>query len=379
MKYNKLEKMNKEISMLGLGCMRLPEKEDQTIDIEATKEMVKYAFENGLNYVDTAYFYHKGQSESAMGEVLSDYDRESFYLSTKMPLWMADTEDDVERIFLDQLDRLQTDYIDFYFMHAMNSKRIQQMKDWNVIEKLEKWKAEGKIKHIGFSFHGKYEEFIELLDFYDWEFSLIQLNYIDTDHQQGLQGLFDLEERGIPAFIMEPLKGGNLANFSEDIEVHLKEKEPNKSIASWAVRWLGSFDNVKVVLSGMSSLDNMKDNVDTCTDFKPLDQEESLLVDKVAKEIKSRLEIDCTGCNYCLPCPFNVNIPKAFNTYNDYRMYGREKYLDWAYGLLIRDKNGPEFCTECGICLDKCPQSLDIPELLKKVETINPRKENGGV
>jgi len=372
LKYNKLEKMNKEISMLGLGCMRLPVNEDDTIDINATKEMVKYAFDNGMNYIDTAYFYHKGQSETAMGEVLKDYDRESYYLSTKMPLWMAKEESDIEMIFNDQLNKLQTDYIDFYFMHAMNAKRIKQMIEWNVIEKLERWKQEGKIKHIGFSFHGKYEEFIELLDFYDWEFSLIQLNYIDTDHQQGIEGLFELERRGIPAFIMEPIKGGNLAGFSDDIEVHFKNKEPNMSIASWAIRWLGTFNNVKLVLSGMSSLDNMKDNIATCTDFKPLTDEENQLVDQVAKEIKSRLEIDCTGCNYCLPCPFNVNIPKSFSTYNDYRMYGRDNYLDWAYGLLIRDKNGPEVCVNCGVCLDKCPQNLDIPALLEKVGTINP-------
>ncbi len=374
MKYNKLEKMNKDISMLGLGCMRLPQTEEKTIDVEATKEMVKYAFDNGLNYVDTAYFYHGGESEKVMGEVLSDYDRSSFYLSTKMPLWMADTESDIERIFLDQLSKLKTDYIDFYFMHALNSKRIAKMKEWKVMEKLQRWKDEGKIKHIGFSFHGKYEEFIEILDFYDWEFSLIQLNYIDTDHQQGLKGLFDLEERNIPAFIMEPLKGGNLAAFNPDIEKIFTDYDDSVSVASWAVKWLGSFDNVKVVLSGMSSLSNMEDNIKTCRDFVKMTEEEMQLVQKVAKEIKSRLEIDCTGCNYCLPCPYNVNIPKAFNTYNDYRMYGRDQYLSWAYGLLIRDKNGPEYCVDCGVCIDKCPQKLDIPELLKKVGTINPTK-----
>lgn len=374
MKESKLENISKEVSLLGLGCMRLPLLESGEVDKEHVHKMVDYAFKNGLNYVDTAYFYHGGESESVMGEVLSNYERSSYYLSTKLPLWVCDGPEDVDKVFFNQLEKLQTDYIDFYFMHAMNAKRVKKMQDWGVLDKLIKWKEEGKIKHIGFSFHGSYEDFQVVMNAYDWEVALIQLNYIDANHQQGLQGLYDLEAKGIPAFIMEPVKGGNLAGFADDIEKYFYDERPNDSITSWALRWLGSLDNVKVILSGMSSLENMEDNINTCTDFEPLTEKEGEIVEVVAKAIKSRLEIDCTGCNYCLPCPFNVNIPKSFNTYNDYRMYQKDRYLDWAYGLLLRDKNGPEVCTECGICIDKCPQELDIPELLEKVASINPRR-----
>ncbi len=374
MQYRKIEKLNKEVSLLGLGSMRLPILSDNEIDENEVVKMVEYAMENGVNYYDHAWFYHNYKSETLMGKVLSKYKRDSFYIADKMPLWECKCEDDIEKLFLQQLKNLKTDYIDFYLVHSMNKGRIDKVKEWKVMEKLEKWRDEGKIHHIGFSYHDDLETFPKVVEMYDWDFALIQLNYLDVYHQQGIAGYELLKSKNIPAFIMEPVKGGTLANFSDDINKIFKDLRPDSTIASWALRWLANLDNVYVIVSGMSNLEQMKNNISTLSNFEALTKKELDAYDKVYEELKSRAKIDCTYCNYCMPCPTGVNIPKCFATYNDYNMSNNDRFLEWAYGLLYRDKQLPDQCVDCGKCLDLCPQKLEIPLLLKEVMKIDPKK-----
>lgn len=365
--------LTEKLSLLGVGSMRLPLDANGEIDEAHVREMVKYAMDNGVTYFDHAWFYHDYKSESLMGKILSDYDRSTFYMADKLPLWLCSTEEEVEELFAKQLENLRTDYIDFYLVHSINKNVIDKFYKLNIAQKLEKWKSEGKIRHIGFSFHDTFEVYKEAIDMYDWEFALLQLNYMDIDHQQGIEGYEMLKKRNVPVFVMEPVKGGNLAGFNDQINKMFTDYNDD-SIASWAIKWLANLDNVKVILSGMSSLEQMKDNVKTINEFKGLSEEESLLIDRVREEVKSRVKVNCTGCNYCMPCPKNVNIPKSFSAYNDYNMYENDQALDWMYGLLHRDKQLPSQCVDCGICIDLCPQGLNIPVLLKDVEKIDPRR-----
>ncbi len=374
MQYRKLEKLNIDVSLLGVGSMRFPLLNADDIDEAQVEKMVEYAISNGVNYFDHAWFYHNYKSEKLMGRILSKYDRNSFYMADKLPLWECKCEEDIEILFNRQLENLQTEYIDFYLVHAMNKGRIDIVKEWKVLEKLEKWRDEGKIKFIGFSYHDDSETFEKVVNLYDWNFSLIQLNYIDINHQQGIKGYELLKSKGIPAFIMEPVKGGNLANFSDDINEMFTDYDNNASIASWAIKWLANLDNVKVIVSGMSSLDQMKDNIETVKNFKTLSDEELQIYENVRREVNERVKINCTSCNYCMPCPTGVNIPKCFATYNDYNMYKNDRFLDWAYGLLHRDKQLPDQCVDCNKCIDLCPQNLNIPELLREVMTIDPKR-----
>ncbi len=370
MQYRKLEKLNKEVSLLGVGTMRFPMNGDE-IDLQQVEEMIEYAMESGVNYYDHAWFYHNYKSETLMGQVLSKYDRDKFYIADKMPLWECKCEEDIEKLFLQQLKNLQTDYIDFYLVHAMSKERIEAVKKWNVFEKLEKWQREGKIKHIGFSYHDDHDTFPKVVEMYDWDFALIQLNYLDVDHQQGISGYELLKSKGIPAFIMEPVKGGKLASFHEDINKIFLDYDNDRSIASWSLKWLANLDNVYVIVSGMSNKDQLKDNVETLSNFKPLTKEEEELIDKVYNEIIKRATIACTECKYCMPCPVEVNIPKVFKTYNDYQMFNDERELTNAYKALHKDKQLASQCIYCNKCIDLCPQKLDIPKLLEIAATVD--------
>ncbi len=365
-----LKKLNKDISLLTFGMMRLPLKDDGAIDEEHVFEMVDYAYENGVTHFDTAWFYHNYQSEKLLGKALKKYERSSYTLATKLPLWECKTVDDAKALFHKQLENLQTDYIDYYLVHSLNDDRCKQVVDWNIMEILEGYQKAGKIKHLGFSFHGELAEFPTAVNLYAWDFALIQLNYVDINHQQGLKGYEMLREKEIPTFIMEPLKGGNLAKFSPSIEQIFHSYDENASMAAWALRWVANLDNVVTILSGMSNLAQMKDNIETLSNFKKLTTEELQLIERVHEEILKRKQINCTGCNYCLPCPHGVSIPKAFALYNNYRMYENDEFLKWSYGLIQREQGEPSNCVDCDVCLDLCPQKLAIPSLLKEVDKL---------
>ncbi len=371
MHYRVMGKTGIETSLLGYGCMRFPTLENGKIDrVTATKLLLK-AYENGVNYFDTAYPYHAGESERFVGEFFHTTGlRDKVYLATKLPLWAVESLDDCERIFEEQLSHLKTDHIDFYLMHAVNGERFDKMAELGVIKRLEEYKAEGKIINLGFSFHDSYETFERVIKYRDWDFCQIQLNYMDAEIQAGVKGYELAKELGIPLVIMEPVKGGALAGYADDVNKILTDYNPNRSIASWALRWVGSFRNVKVILSGMTSMAQLDDNLKTFDNFEALDDKESALIDELVKTIRSRTFNGCTGCRYCVPCPGGVEIPRVFRIWNDYGMYNNAGAAKHAYFEEMKPEARADNCLECGVCETACPQGLSIRDNLKEANKL---------
>ena len=367
MEKRKMEKLGVETSLLGFGCMRFPTNAEGKIDRELAEAMMDKAIAAGVNYIDTAYPYHGGESELFVGEVLKKYDRDSFYLATKLPLWAVHSLEDVDKLFNEQLGKLQTDYVDFYLMHAMNGARWREMLEMGVVKRLEELKEEGKIRNLGFSFHDSYEAFEEIINYRDWDFCQIQLNYMDVNDQAGMKGYKLAEEKQVPLVIMEPIKGGMLANYGGDIADIFHALDKDASFASFALRWVGSLPNVKVVLSGMSTMEQVEDNLKTFGDFKPMSEEELETVDKVVNILNNRVQNGCTGCSYCMPCPAGVNIPKNFRIWNTYHMYQNYNTVKWNWEHEMPDSERANKCIECGMCESICPQALQIREDLKRV------------
>lgn len=371
----KLEKLGIETSLLGFGCMRFPLTAEGKIDRPEAEKMLDKAIASGVNYIDTAYPYHGGESEPFVGEALKKYDRSTLYIATKLPVWQVETIADVDRIFAEQLERLQTEYIDFYLMHAMNKERWDKMLEIGCVKRLEELKAEGKIKYLGFSFHDSYEVFEEMINYRDWDFCQIQLNYMDANEQAGLKGYELTAQKQVPLVIMEPVKGGSLAAFADDITDKFHAVKPGASIASFALRWVGSLPNVKVILSGMSTMEQVEDNLQTFADFEPLSQEEQDTVTEVVEILNSRVRNGCTGCSYCMPCPAGVNIPRSFRLWNTYHMYQNYNMVKNAWEKDMGEEHQPKNCIECGKCERECPQKLSIREDLKKVQADLDKKE----
>ncbi|MCI9191209.1 MAG: aldo/keto reductase [Lachnospiraceae bacterium] len=375
MEKRKLENLGIETSLLGFGCMRFPVTAEGKIDEPEAERMLDKAIAAGVNYIDTAYPYHNGDSEPFVGRVLKKYDRHSFYLATKLPCWNVSKKEDAERIFEEQLTRLQTDYIDFYLMHALSGDSFRKMAELGVVEVLERLKAEGRIKYLGFSFHDSYEAFEEILCYRDWDFCQIQLNYMDAESQAGLKGYRLTEERNVPLVIMEPVKGGSLAAFAEDITGKFRALDPEASVASYALRWVGSLPNVKVVLSGMSTMEQVEDNLKTFTDFRSLSDEETKTIDDIVALIRSRVQNGCTACRYCMPCPAGVDIPGNFRVWNTYHMYQNYNMVKNSWEKNLGDEKQAKNCIKCGKCEKACPQKLHIREDLEKVQADMEKKE----
>lgn len=363
----KIDKLGIETSLLGFGCMRFPTI-DGRIDEERAEAMLDEAYRQGVNYFDTAYPYHGGQSEPFTGKVLDKYPRESYFLATKLPCWEVNSLDDAKRIFEEQLRRLNKDYIDFYLLHALGQERWHKMIDLGVVEYCEQLKNEGKIRYLGFSFHDSYEAFEEIATYRDWDFCQIQLNYMDTDEQAGMKGYELTEKQGIPLIIMEPIKGGSLANLPEEITAQFREIDPKRSSAAWALSWVASLPNVKVILSGMSDEAQVGDNINTFTDFKALSEEENAAVMNIADMLRSRVNNGCTGCNYCMPCPAGVNIPYNFKIWNTYGIYENKGGSKWEWNNDIEEKQKAFNCIKCGKCEKVCPQKLPIREHLDRLQ-----------
>ena len=375
-----MEKLGIETSLLGFGCMRFPMMADGKIDEAEAERMLDQAYAAGVNSYDTAYPYHNGESERVVGRVMKKYDRSSFFLATKLPCWLIKNTDDIERIFKEQLEKLQTDYIDFYLMHALNKDSFQKMVDIGCVEKLEQLKAEGKIRYLGFSFHDKYEAFERIINYRDWDFCQIQLNYLDAGEreefqQAGMKGYHLTEEKNIPLIIMEPVRGGSLAAFPEDITEVFHGLNPDASIASYALRWVGSLPNVKVILSGMSTMDQLTDNLKTFDKFEPHSEKETETIDKVVAMINSRMQNGCTACRYCLPCPAGVDIPRNFRIWNLYHMYGNYNAVKWDWEDGLGEEHKAKNCIKCGKCEKACPQKLSIRADLERVQADLDKKE----
>lgn len=364
---------NKEIktSTLGFGAMRLKVVNDEIDEVKGFA-LIDKAYQNGVNYFDTAVPYTDGKNETFVGKALKRYPRNSFYLATKLTIRLYKTKEELEKTIDKQLQNLQTDYIDNYLMHALNKNTFQTIKDWDIMKIVEGWKKEGKIRNIGFSFHDDYETFKEIVDYYPWDFCQIQLNYMDDEIQQGIKGYHDLVERQIPVVIMEPIKGGKLASFNEEVASKLKKHNPEASLSSWAMRWVASLDGVKVILSGMNEMDQVEDNLKTFSNFKKLNKEERKLIEEVKVSLKKITEVGCTNCQYCMPCTVGVNIPGNFKIFNDYAMYKAEGDSKWRYNDLISKKANASLCIECGKCVPQCPQGIDIPNELKRMLKVLP-------
>lgn len=365
------EKMGISTSRLGFGCMRFPTRPDGKIDREKSLAMIDYAYQHGVDYFDTAYRYHDGESEEFVKVALSRYPRESYHLATKFPIgFMPEvSEAAVDRIFDEQLEKTGAGYFDFYLVHALSAENFKRMKDLKVLEKLEKRKACGQIRHLGFSFHDSPEVLREIVEFYDkWEFCQIQLNYLDWTFQDAKSQYEILTEHGIPVIVMEPVRGGAFADLGDESNELLKSARPNDSIASWALRFCGSLGNVHVILSGMTEMDQVVDNVKTFSPFEPLSEKEHDMLKQVL-EIRERTRtIPCTACRYCVEyCPMSLNIPELFSMYNRFMLTGS------TYGLNEDVQNTdpdrlPGNCIGCGACAEHCPQKIDIPERMKEID-----------
>lgn len=367
MECRKLEKLEIAPSLLGFGCMRFPTTKEGKIDYTKSEKMIDYAISHGVTYIDTAKPYHNGESEEFLGKVLQKYDRSSFYLATKMSFWMLKnkTVEEAKVFFEEQLKTLQTSYIDFYLLHALDKETWKCAKESGVLSYLVEMKEKGFIKYLGFSFHDEYTVFEEICMYREWDFCQIQYNYVDTNIQAGDNGYELCERLGIPMVIMEPVKGGNLATLPEDIIAPFKAYDASKSTASWALRWVASHKNVKVILSGMSTLEQVKDNVNTFSSLSVLNEEEMKIVEQVACDIHSRTNVGCTACQYCMPCPCGVQIPHHFRLWNDLSMYGNVDSVVRRYHSMIKEEGSASKCIECGKCETLCPQSISIREMLK--------------
>jgi len=360
-----------EVSLLGFGAMRLPilNGVETDIDQKQVEQMVDYSMEHGINYYDTAYIYHSGQSELAMGKALKKYPRENFYLATKMPLGMIQSKEQVDKIFEEQLKKCQTDYFDFYLAHSVNSFTYDVLNKYDIYEVLNKKKQEGKIKYLGFSFHDTPELLEEVIKKYKWDFVQIQLNAIDWEMVNAKKQYEIAEKNGLQVIVMNPLRGGQLSTLNETSANTLKQANPDASLSSWGLRYVGSLPNILCVLSGMSNMEHLQDNIKTFTNFKPLTDEEQKVYAQAMEEYKLSGAIACTGCKYCIDCPIGIEIPKIFSMYNQHK--NGTKYKDWQFTMAyeqIPEEHRADKCINCGICKKKCPQKLDIPELLKEVD-----------
>lgn len=360
------------LSRLGFGAMRLPTEEEGSIDQAALEEMVAYAMDHGVNYFDTAYPYHGGNSEIALGRALRKYPRESWYLANKYPGHQISQSYDPAAVFEDQLKKCGVDYFDFYLLHNVYENSMSTYTDsrWGIIDYFKEQVKNGRVKHLGFSSHARPDTLEKFLDYAgdDMEFCQIQLNYLDWTLQDA-QAKYDLlTRRGIPVWVMEPVRGGKLAELNEENTAKLRALRPEDSTAAWAFRWLLNLPNVKVVLSGMSNMAQMKDNVKTFSSGAPQTAEEAALLMKLADSLKNALP--CTRCRYCCDgCPQGLDIPMLIHAYNDVKYTGGGTTVSMQFDALPQDKR-PEACIKCGACAAICPQNIDIPGALEELTDI---------
>ena len=355
-----------EVPLLALGCMRLPMRNDE-IDQQELDRMVDYCMEHGANYFDTAYMYVDSKSELAIGKSLKRYKREDFILADKSPIYKMKTREDVRKIFEEQLKKCQVEYFDFYMCHNINKNSVDTYRNVAMYDELVKLKKEGRIKYLGFSFHGTPDILREVVKEHKWDFAQLQINYLDWDVVKAKEQYDIVQAEGIPVIVMEPLRGGGLVNLSDKALAKLKEHYPDTTPASFGLRWAASRKNVVTVLSGMSNLQQVKENIQTFIDYKEMTEDEIKVADEISKIIQSQGEINCTACKYCMEvCPRGINIPAAFALYNQYKV-SKSKMSFTMYYDTLSEAEQPDACIKCGLCSKNCPQNLDIPALLTKI------------
>jgi hypothetical protein len=371
MKYRKLGRSGCEVSILGLGCMRLPiiGGDEARIDEPKADRMLKAAIEKGVNYLDTAYPYHKGESEKFLGRALCGGLRNKVRLATKLPSWAVAITADFDRFLNEQLERLQTDHIDFYLLHALKADWWEKLDHLGVLEFLDRAIRDGRIGAAGFSFHDELPLFKKIVDAYDWSFCQIQYNYMDEQIQAGREGLDYASERGLGVVVMEPLRGGHLARESApDIQSLWDNAPVRRTPAEWALRWVWDHPGVTSVLSGMNELAQVEENCRIADQATPrsLSPQEQALIGQVRDTLRQRIKVPCTACGYCMPCPSGVNIPRIFNLYNDRFIYGDAGFPHRMYTITMNAAELGSNCTRCGLCEKHCPQHIAIIDMLEE-------------
>lgn len=370
MKYRDFGTSDWKVSALGFGIMRMPHEEGDESRLleEECGEMVRHAIDSGVNYIDTAYNYHEGSSESFLGRALDGGYRERVRLATKLPCWMIESGDDFDRLFDEQLERLRTDRIDYYLLHGLQRDWWDQLKGYGYREWAERQIADGRIGNAAFSFHDKLPLFKSIVDDWDlWSMTLVMYNYMDVEYQAGAEGVKYAYDRGLAVVVMEPLRGGLLAKEPPASVRRMFDGVPiSRTPADWALQWLWDQPEVSCVLSGMSSMEQLRQNIASAdrSGVGTLSDDERSLLAAVREEYLSKKPVDCTGCRYCMPCPEGVAIPHILSVYNMGRMYEAEDIARWHYSF-VGEEHRPGACTGCGQCMEKCPQHLDIIRLLK--------------
>lgn len=374
--------IKENLSILGFGCMRLPiiDNDISRINEQKATEMLRYAIENGVNYIDTAYPYHGtgteegGNSEPFVGRILSDGYRDKVMLATKLPSWIIESRKDMDKYLNKQLARLQTDHIDFYLIHSLNTKYWRSLEPMGITGFLDYAIKDGRIRYAGFSFHeDSVALFKEIVDSYDWDFCQIQYNYLDENYQAGKEGLEYAANKGLGIVIMEPLKGGSLAvNMPAEAIDEFEKTSPDRKPVDWALSWLWNHENIHVVLSGMNTLEQVIENIRVAqkADKNCLTAEEKATIDIVKEIMNNMVQVHCTTCGYCMPCPEGVDIPRNFLYYNNYHRFDDTKTRNNSrimYNNLLVGKQKAVSCVECGTCEDLCPQNIPIIESLIKV------------
>lgn len=378
MLYREIKKNGDKLSVLGFGCMRLPQKKgipgDGIIDEARATKQLQTAIDRGVNYFDTAMPYHMGASEPFLGKVLTGGYREKIKIATKLPHWSVNMPKDMDSLLKSQLKRLNTGQVDYYLVHGLDGTSWEKMEKLGVCEFLDRSKVNGLIANAGFSFHGNRESFEKIVDSYDWDFCQIQYNYLDQQNQAGTKGLKYAASKGLGVIVMEPLRGGLLGRKTPpEITKIWKEAEKQRTPAEWGLRWVWNHPEVTVVLSGMNEESHIEENIDISSNATPnsLSEDEMKLIKRVAHQYRSLMKAGCTGCHYCMPCASGVNIPTCFELYNHLHMFGDANWVKLNYiarvGGLFASPHKASQCEQCGECEDACPQKLPIQDLLKEV------------
>jgi len=371
-----MPKNGDKLSILGFGCMRLASREDGTIDEERATKQLRSAIDSGVNYVDTAWPYHMGESEPFVGRALAGGYREKVKLATKLPSWLLTNRADMDKFLDAQLKKLQTDHIDYYLVHALVGELWDEVNSLGVTGFLDTAKADGRIRNAGFSFHGAADDFLRIVDAYDWDFCQIQYNFLDETNQAGTKGLKYAAGKGLGVIVMEPLRGGNLTrNVPAAVRSIWDEAPEKRTPAEWAFRWIWNHPEVTVVLSGMNDEAHIRENIRVAGQALPnsLTAVELHLVKRVEKKYRELMKVGCTACQYCMPCPNGVNIPLCFEEYNNLTLADNpdtEKFMYAARlggAVALGNPSFASMCVQCGECVEKCPQQIDIPAVLEQV------------
>lgn len=372
MKYSVFPSIDGKVSKLGFGLMRLPKlyegKED--IDFKEAERLVDLAYKSGVNYFDTAYVYHGGESEIFAGKILKKYPRETYNLATKLPGWAIKNDGKtVDELFDEQLKKCEIEYFDYYLLHSVNRDIWKTFSSVNAYENLKEKKAQGKIRHLGFSFHGDMELFKDLLSNYEWDFVQLQINYYDWEADNAKDFYKLLEEKNIPCVVMEPVRGGSLQKLNAEA-VEVFKKLSDNSPASYALRFVAQLPNVLTTLSGMSTYEQVEDNINTFNECNPLSEEEMKAIEEANILFRKNFAIPCTSCKYCVTeCPKGIDIPSCFNSFNEYNKTRDVIDLKKSY-LLIPEEKRAHNCIDCKKCMEHCPQEINIPRKLSQIKNI---------